>query len=371
LDSAKVKKIRANRNRIRTIAEFYGKQRDFRFARSKLRSTAGRFRATSRHSGVAKVINRAARNDIENLPRSIILAIGNVGELQPRRRALAGGAFLILSRRWRGPARIERMTMRAKPKTPERPAPEPELVPVKTKYPARPPAHEPLSLHLDWIATTAGILGRRWAKAVERQLAWSQRSHAVPESEMDEHNWLWNEIIPLWQHAQLYLPLETLATYRNIRGPHDALANPAVAAAEWERLANHASDMNAKATMTAPQAKPNRLNDTQNNFEADDPEFPPGEWIDPEFPRTRYKFGRRKILWELWRALRTSKFRIEHRRIGEYVPSWRDGTPEPATVKTAVSNLRSFFRSQIPPRNDLAESLENSMDSIGLKRSHE
>jgi hypothetical protein len=94
-------------------------------------------------------------------------------------------------------------------------------------------------------------------------------------------------------------------------------------------------------------------------------EFPPMEWVDPEPPHKRYKFGRRKLLWELWRALRKARRRLTPDDLGEHVPTWKDKGLSGENVKQALSQLRNFWVGK--DRSDLANRIDNAGGSVALR----
>lgn len=105
---------------------------------------------------------------------------------------------------------------------------------------------------------------------------------------------------------------------------------------------------------------------TANDSDLDDMgEFPPGEWVDPKTKR-RYQFGRRLLLWEIWRALRIARRRLIISDFVDRVPKWKDATLTSENVKQALSSLRKFWKSKKRP--DLANSIDNSGGSAGLRR---
>lgn len=139
----------------------------------------------------------------------------------------------------------------------EQPAPlSNDLVPVKTKYPGRPPASEPRWLHLDWIQTTAAILADEWEKIIECRANWTRlRSAGLnlddnPQVQWEMEQWrhLWEEVLPLWQESLAYVDREVWEVCEHIAGPHDAERSPKQAAAEWRRVRNHAQAALEKLT---------------------------------------------------------------------------------------------------------------------------
>jgi hypothetical protein len=139
------------------------------------------------------------------------------------------------------------------------------LVPVKTKYPAPPPAEEPLWVHLSWIQTTAAFLiGLPAAAArVEAEAKAARMMGRDPLSDpfvrfaREEYNRLWEDVVPCFQETMRYLPLEVWSTFQHIRNGHDALAELELAKNEWRRLADWAGDRLAKMQLDiAPALQP-------------------------------------------------------------------------------------------------------------------
>jgi hypothetical protein len=139
----------------------------------------------------------------------------------------------------------------------------PEMVPVKTKYPGRPPEHEPKWVHLDWIQTTAAILAEDWKELSDCRENWSRLRHAGINSETDpEIQWqmerwryLQDEVVPLFGEVMARFPLEVWSKFQYIRNAHDASREPAAAKEEWGRVRDYALDRLSKMRSDAtPEA---------------------------------------------------------------------------------------------------------------------
>jgi hypothetical protein len=131
-------------------------------------------------------------------------------------------------------------------------------------------------VHLDWIQTTAAILSDCWEEIEQRRVHWPRPllDGGGPDPsvrhEVERRIHLWNEIIPLFQEAQTYLPLDVWSGFKHIRTPHDAQNNPAEAAKEWERLRDYALDRLSKSAIDAGPAP------TEANID-DDATLPPSK----------------------------------------------------------------------------------------------
>jgi hypothetical protein len=91
-------------------------------------------------------------------------------------------------------------------------------------------------------------------------------------------------------------------------------------------------------------------------------EFPPMEWIEPKTDN-RYSFGSRKVLWQVWRALRTARQGIALEDWSAKVEAWRDSLPDSGTVKQALYELRKFWIEK--GRVDLAKRIQTKGAATG------
>ena len=116
-----------------------------------------------------------------------------------------------------------------------------ESVPPVTKYPDRPPATEPLWLHLDWIQANAGELAESWEASAKLHAA-GFRPNEEPDhrDEMEQWQRLWGKVMPLWSHALQHLPPSAWESCAHIASPFDAERSPSLAVQEWRRLRNYA-----------------------------------------------------------------------------------------------------------------------------------
>ena len=93
---------------------------------------------------------------------------------------------------------------------------------------------------------------------------------------------------------------------------------------------------------------------TTGNTNADGIAFPPMEFV---HSTGRYHFGRRTLLWQLWKAIWQSHFSLNLKDLEGSVPTWRDGTGLTQTnAKRAVTDLRNFWRRNGRP--DLAKAIK-------------
>lgn len=129
-----------------------------------------------------------------------------------------------------------------------------EPVPVTTLYPDPPPKDQPLWIHLEWIQVTAALFDG-WNELIERRNQWPRLRQAGVDLEADpiareDARWLrilQPKIVPLFDEAQKYLPLEQWSAFKSIRTAWDAEQHPKEAEDEWKRLRDYALDLNAKA----------------------------------------------------------------------------------------------------------------------------
>jgi hypothetical protein len=73
------------------------------------------------------------------------------------------------------------------------------------------------------------------------------------------------------------------------------------------------------------------------------------------------------MLWEIWRAIYTSKYAVDFISLAEKVSRWQGDEPEAATQSQAIKDLRKFWRGQ--GREDFAEAILIKSESVEFSRS--
>lgn len=122
-----------------------------------------------------------------------------------------------------------------------------QFVPVKTKYPGRPPKGEPQWVHLDWIQTTAAILAEDWLSLRGQHENWVKfRQLGIDDPtilcQQQRWNHLWEEVIPLFNEVMAYFPLEAWSRFTHVRNSHGADESPEDAVREWNAIRDYAMD---------------------------------------------------------------------------------------------------------------------------------
>jgi hypothetical protein len=184
------------------------------------------------------------------------------------------------------------------------------LVPVKTKYPAPPPAEEPLWVHLSWIQTTAAFLiGLPAAAArVEAEAKAARMMGRDPLSDpfvrfaREEYNRLWEDVVPCFQETMRYL----LELAKN----------------EWRRLADWAGDRLAKMQLDIAPALQPPMPDAGEAANQDDQPKDNGRPDTPEARTERLKALKdelRERLEYTRRLLETNYFPMP-----ENIDDWKD-----------------------------------------------
>jgi hypothetical protein len=121
------------------------------------------------------------------------------------------------------------------------------LVPVKQKYPQRPPATEPEWVHLDWIQTTCAQFGK-WPAILKRirSLPPALSNDLMAAHDRKCLSRLQEEIVPLFDKIKAHFPPEMCGKFRFIQSAYDAARRPNKAASEWRMARNYASVTLAK-----------------------------------------------------------------------------------------------------------------------------
>lgn len=78
-----------------------------------------------------------------------------------------------------------------------------------------------------------------------------------------------------------------------------------------------------------------------------------------------YDFGRRRLLWELWKVLWNASRKYEPSDLQKLVPRWNESCADVSTVKSALSQLRSFWRKK--GRADLADRIKHEGGAIWIE----